>query len=414
MDSFTLKKSFIWVMLLLLCGMTLKAANNPQVVVKLDKPGSLISKVSFYTTNLKVIGSLDGKDMYYLRKMAGCDNDGRPTKGELATLDLSEANILTGNYIYLSMSGEFYFNGLQSVNLVHDEKDAICQFEFSNCNALKKIILPSSLKSIRRYAFQDCTNLQSVEFSSDSIEMENSVFSGCTRLYDVKLPKKLVKIPASTFSGCTNLRSCEIPSALKEIGVAAFADCALNKITIPSTVTKIGAAAFENCDKLLSIELPSGLLEIESETFKGCKFLGKIVLPSQLVKIGDWAFSQCGCLLHVEFPNTLQEIGDGAFYNNCLLQVDLPPNLVRIDDYAFESGTFRELKLPKSLTYIKVAQLLEVVRNYLLFMCFGTRFQTLMLLMRLMKFRWSNVRCMYRKEKLHNTNFLVIGAISRT
>lgn len=51
MDSFTLKKSFIWVMLLLLCGMTLKAANNPQVVVKLDKPGSLISKVSFYTTN---------------------------------------------------------------------------------------------------------------------------------------------------------------------------------------------------------------------------------------------------------------------------------------------------------------------------------------------------------------------------
>lgn len=350
MDSFTLKKSFIWVMLLLLCGMTLKAANNPQVVVKLDKPGSLISKVSFYTTNLKVIGSLDGKDMYYLRKMAGCDNDGRPTKGELATLDLSEANILTGNYIYLSMSGEFYFNGLQSVNLVHDEKDAICQFEFSNCNALKKIILPSSLKSIRRYAFQDCTNLQSVEFSSDSIEMENSVFSGCTRLY--KLPKKLVKIPASTFSGCTNLRSCEIPSALKEIGVAAFADCALNKITIPSTVTKIGAAAFENCDKLLSIELPSGLLEIESETFKGCKFLGKIVLPSQLVKIGDWAFSQCGCLLHVEFPNTLQEIGDGAFYNNCLLQVDLPPNLVRIDDYAFESGTFRELKLPKSLTYI--------------------------------------------------------------
>lgn len=413
MDSFTLKKSFIWVMLLLLCGMTLKAANNPQVVVKLDKPGSLISKVSFYTTNLKVIGSLDGKDMYYLRKMAGCDNDGRPTKGELATLDLSEANILTGNYIYLSMSGEFYFNGLQSVNLVHDEKDAICQFEFSNCNALKKIILPSSLKSIRRYAFQDCTNLQSVEFSSDSIEMENSVFSGCTRLYDVKLPKKLVKIPASTFSGCTNLRSCEIPSALKEIGVAAFADCALNKITIPSTVTKIGAAAFENCDKLLSIELPSGLLEIESETFKGCKFLGKIVLPSQLVKIGDWAFSQCGCLLHVEFPNTLQEIGDGAFYNNCLLQVDLPPNLVKIDDYAFESGTFRELKLPKSLTYIgrsAFGSCEELSSVYV----FWTRFQTLMLLMRLMKFRWSNVRCMYRKEKLHNTNLLVIGAISRT
>lgn len=61
MDSFTLKKSFIWVMLLLLCGMTLKAANNPQVVVKLDKPGSLISKVSFYTTNLKVLDRWMGR-----------------------------------------------------------------------------------------------------------------------------------------------------------------------------------------------------------------------------------------------------------------------------------------------------------------------------------------------------------------
>lgn len=41
MNSFTLKKSFIWVMLLLLSGITLKAADNPQVVVKLDKPGCL-------------------------------------------------------------------------------------------------------------------------------------------------------------------------------------------------------------------------------------------------------------------------------------------------------------------------------------------------------------------------------------
>ena len=75
------------------------------------------------------------------------------------------------------MSGEFYFNGLQSVNLVHDEKDAICQFEFSNCNALKNIILPSSLKSIRRYAFQDCTNLQSVEFSSGHKQKEPRFYS---------------------------------------------------------------------------------------------------------------------------------------------------------------------------------------------------------------------------------------------
>ena len=111
MDSFTLKKSFILAMLLFLCGITLKAADK-QVVVKLDKPGSLGSKVSFSTTNLKVIGSLDEYDMYCLREMAGCDRKGQPTKGKLATLDLSEANILTGNLIYLSMlGGEPYFNG---------------------------------------------------------------------------------------------------------------------------------------------------------------------------------------------------------------------------------------------------------------------------------------------------------------
>ena len=233
MDSFTLKKSFILAMLLFLCGITLKAADK-QVVVKLDKPGSLGSKVSFSTTNLKVIGSLDEYDMYCLREMAGCDRKGQPTKGKLATLDLSEANIniRTGNLIYLSMSGKFYFNGLKWIDLVHKTKDGICQFEFSDCNALKKIILPSSLKSIGRYAFKDCTNLQSVEFSSDSIYMENCVFCGCTRLYEVKLPEKLVKIPNSTFYGCKNLQNCEIPSGVNEIDSAAFSGCAaLKEIT---------------------------------------------------------------------------------------------------------------------------------------------------------------------------------------
>ena len=354
MDSFTLKKSFILVMLLLLCGMTLKAANNPQVVVKLDKPGSLSSKVSFSTTNLKVIGSLDGKDMYCLREMAGCDRLGEATKGKLATLDLSEANILTGNLIYLSMlGGEPYFNGHKWVDLTHNVKDGICQFEFSDCNALKKIILPSSLKSIGRYAFKDCTNLQSVEFSSDSIYMENSVFCGCTRLYEVKLPEKLVKIPNSTFYGCKNLQNCEIPSGVNEIDSAAFSGCAaLKEITIPSTVTKIGAWAFESCG-LHNVELPSGLLEIEYETFYDCEKLLKVVLPSQLKKIDDRAFVQCFCLQHLEFPNTLQEIGEDTFLNDSWLsKVNFPLSLLKIGAGAFQNSGLIELKLPKSLIYI--------------------------------------------------------------
>lgn len=353
MDSFTLKKSFIWVMLLLLCGMTLKAANNPQVVVKLDKPGSLSSKVSFSTTNLKVIGSLDGKDMYCLREMAGCDRLGEATKGKLATLDLSEANILTGNLCYLSMSGEVYFNGPKWVYLTHDEKDGICQFEFSDCNALKKIILPSSLKSIERYAFKDCTNLQSVEFSSDSIDMEYCVFDGCTRLYEVKLPEKLVKIPMGTFYGCKNLQNCEIPSGVNEIGSSAFSGCAaLEEITIPSTVTKIGACAFKSCG-LHNVELPSGLLEIECETFYDCENLLKVVLPSQLKKIDDRAFVQCFYLQHLEFPNTLQEIGEDTFLNDSWLsKVNFPLSLLKIGAGAFQNSGLIELKLPKSLTDI--------------------------------------------------------------
>ena len=355
MDSFTLKKSFIWVMLLLLSGITLKAADNPQVVVKLDKPGCLLSKLGSTgnVTNLKVIGSLNGEDMYLLRLMAGSDRYGEATTGKLATLDLSEANILTGNLCYLSMSGEVYFNGPKWVYLTHDEKDGICQFEFSDCNALKKIILPSSLKSIERYAFKDCTNLQSVEFSSDSIDMEYCVFDGCTRLYEVKLPEKLVKIPMGTFYGCKNLQNCEIPSGVNEIGSSAFSGCAaLEEITIPSTVTKIGACAFNSCG-LHNVELPSGLLEIECETFYDCEKLLKVVLPAQLKKIDDRAFVQCFYLQHLEFPNTLQEIGEDTFLNDSWLsKVNFPLSLLKIGAGAFQNSGLIELKLPKSLIYI--------------------------------------------------------------
>ena len=55
-------------------------------------------------TSLKVVGPINGDDVYYLRKMLGASNFSEADKGKLTTLDLSEATIVEG--------GEWYYEAI--------------------------------------------------------------------------------------------------------------------------------------------------------------------------------------------------------------------------------------------------------------------------------------------------------------
>ena len=101
MKSFTFKKNVFLIFLMLLCSVTSVYADNDelitqQITIKLDNAGTLPSKIGstkkLQITNLKLIGDINGSDVRLIREMAGCDEYGEKTKGNLSILDLSEAN----------------------------------------------------------------------------------------------------------------------------------------------------------------------------------------------------------------------------------------------------------------------------------------------------------------------------------
>ena len=222
MRTFTLKGLFVTAVFMLLGCLAIHAADGDlitkQITIKLEEAGTLPSKIGdtkkYKITNLKIMGEINGTDLRFIRKMAGCNEEGRRTEGELATLDLSGSKIVKGGDIYF-YSSYFY-----------------------------------------------C-------YTSDDV-IGGYAFYGCSSLTSLTLPSNVTKIGESAFSGCSSLASLTLPSCVTEIGESAFEGCSsLTSLTLPSSVTEIGRSAFYGCSGLTSIYVSwESPLSIDAYTFK--------------------------------------------------------------------------------------------------------------------------------------------------
>jgi len=67
----------------------------------------------------------------------------------------------------------------------------IREYAFFNCQNLKELILPESMRRIDKYAFSKCSHMLSVKINDDIEEVYMDVFHECDRLFEVQYPKKL-------------------------------------------------------------------------------------------------------------------------------------------------------------------------------------------------------------------------------
>jgi len=92
---------------------------------------------------------------------------------------------------------------------------------FNNCDSLKSITIPSSIKKIGTGAFWNCKQLKTVSFHSqckiDTIGY--SAFLNCDSLQSITIPASVVAIEASAFSGCYNLETVNIENNSKLIHI---------------------------------------------------------------------------------------------------------------------------------------------------------------------------------------------------
>lgn len=167
--------------------------------VKLSSAGTLSSYINDSTmykiTRLKVSGEINGTDIWLLRQMAGCDEEGETTRGVLGYLDLSDARIVSG--------GRRYYKYCTT------KDDMLPDCMFNRCQALTSLSLPK------------CNG----ETAPHVYDYYYGVCYSCTGLTSVKLPDGLKSVPAQSFRGCGSLTSCEIPNSVVSIGMYAFGGC---------------------------------------------------------------------------------------------------------------------------------------------------------------------------------------------
>ena len=313
MRTFTLKGLFVTAIFMLLGCLAIHAADGDlitkQITIKLEKAGTLPSKIGdtkkYKITNLKIMGEINGTDLCFIRKMAGCDGYGSYTEGKLATLDLSGSKIVKG--------GDSYISGYP---LYYTSDDVIGDYAFKGCSGLTSLTLPSSLTEIGKYAFSGCSGLTGLTLPSSVTTIDYSAFYGCNILkecnclLDSDLETCLARthdywrcIPVDEIKYYHNgqeLTKLEIPSGVDEIGSYSFyKGVNLTSLTLPSSVTEIGKYAFYGCSGLTSLTLPSSVTSIGSSAFYGCSGLTSLTLPSSVSSIYDSAFEGCSGLTSI-------------------------------------------------------------------------------------------------------------------
>ena len=155
---------------------------------------------------------------------------------------------------------------------------------FINCQCFKKLVLPSTLKTIEGAAFYN-TRVEEANFPEGLEYIKGLAFEG-SDLKKAILPSTLKDLSEFTFSMCPKLQEIKIPEGVTKIPLGFASWChLLEEVNIPKSVTVIEIDAFGSDVKLKPIDLPEGLKRIEQDALWYCA-IDSIVFPASLEYLG--------------------------------------------------------------------------------------------------------------------------------
>lgn len=272
--------------------------------------------------------------------------------------------------------------GIESVTIL-DGIEEIEMWAFGDCDALRQIYLPSTIKFISQRVFTYSDNVSFVHinesltsryyaYNNCILDRENNMLHtafNCSNIEQTLWNLNVEKIGDDACRGVTTLTAIKIPDSVWYIGSCAFYDCTnlkmLNLGSSYSQLSEIHYSAFSFCESLESISMACGgndrylegknciIDKKEATLVFGCV---NSVIPNDgsIVAIGKSAFQGCTGLEYIEIPASVKTIEREAF-DNCtnLKKVVLPYGLERIEYLAF-SCTYNlySLKMPTSIIFV--------------------------------------------------------------
>ena len=272
---------------------------------------------------------------------------------------------------------------------------AIAPKAFEGMTALRRVILPGTLRMIGEMAFTGCTGLESIVIPGGVVKIGTLAFAKCAALGRVRIEPGVQTLGPSCFSKCLSLSRVDMPASVQSLGGGVFFGCPKSltiyggagttaekyakfnaiaydtesfredeqfvfeeaedgtltvlaprdpqctAIEIPfelcgRRIARIAPKAFFAISTLQSVVIGGGVEQIGENAFFGCGRLEMISLERGLDRIGEGAFAGCGALTQVTLPWGTGSVGRMAFFGcSSLSFVKMPPT-TKVEDMAFD------------------------------------------------------------------------------
>lgn len=193
-----------------------------------------------------------------------------------------------------------------------DDKRIISVSGFNSNTTLKKVILPKTIQYIKQDAFSNSTSLKNVYFykKCDLLSIDSNAFKECDSLKGMGFPSSIKTIGDYAFYGCDSLSSVVLPENLTSLGENSFSNCkSLVNVTINSHLDKL-YNCFSDLESLEYVYLTKGAFSIKD--FTNCPRLETVILGNDVTEILEGSFSNCG-IKKIYIPDSVVTFEEGAF-----------------------------------------------------------------------------------------------------
>lgn len=251
---------------------------------------------------------------------------------------------------------------------------------FADCSSISSIAIPASVSTIGPIAFINCTGLTRVDITdlnawlgitfmdknSNPLYLAGNLYLNNELLTDLVVPETVKSLKKFAFQGGKCLKSVSLPTTMTSLPGYAFSGCtSLEKVVMPYSISTVDTYAFEDDEALKGVcisDMPSWCnIDFANVQSNPLYYAHNLVLngttiealeiPVSVSAVKPFSFAG-GCFADIIFPSTVKTIGESAFSGNSTLKsLTLGSSLTTVGNYAFaDNAALTYLKLPATLS----------------------------------------------------------------
>ena len=136
-------------------------------------------------------------------------------------------------------SGNRYYQSVNGLLLTKDGKVLVAVPA-----GLQNPSIPNGVEIIGNAAAVDCEKIKALDFPLSLKQIQGHAFDRCSSLERVTIPEGVEIIGAEAFARCPKLKRIDLPSSVRRLASGAFRESGVTNVFLSGSIANIGEGAF--------------------------------------------------------------------------------------------------------------------------------------------------------------------------